>query len=119
MEPAMRRSDRVRATRTRPAGKTLVMFALLLPALLGMVGLVIDGGMLQAAHRQTQNAADAAALAAALDLMRGQPVATAVVTANAFLDQNSPNSPDLVYNEGGSATNALNHPPLQGPHAGN
>ena len=35
---------------SRP-GKTLVMFALLLPVLLGMVGLVIDCGLLIAAQR--------------------------------------------------------------------
>ena len=49
-----------------PSGKVLVMFALLLPMLLGMVGLVIDCGLLMVAQREAQNAADAAAMAAAM-----------------------------------------------------
>ena len=53
---------------TKRPGQTLVMFVLLTPALLGMVGLTIDGGLMLVTHRQTQNAADAAALAAAVDL---------------------------------------------------
>src|SRR3954469_5721410 len=68
---------------SRP-GKTLVMFALCLPVLLGMVGLVIDCGLSIAAQRAAQNAADAAAMAAAMAGFsgRGDPltVATAVVT---------------------------------------
>ena len=48
-----------------------MLFAILLPALLGMVGLVIDGGLLMASYRQVQNAADSAALAAAMDKYRG------------------------------------------------
>jgi Flp pilus assembly protein TadG len=45
------------------------MFALLLPVLLGVLGLTIDGGLMMVVYRQTQNAADAAALAAAVDLL--------------------------------------------------
>ena len=56
---------------TKRPGKTLAMFLLLTPALLGMVGLTIDGGLLLVTYRQTQNAADAAALAAAVDLKNG------------------------------------------------
>ena len=67
----MRRPDPFLRPATLRSGKTLVMFAILLPVLLGMTGLVIDGGLLMAAHRQVQNAADAAALAAAMDKYRG------------------------------------------------
>jgi hypothetical protein len=52
-------------------GKILVTFVLVLPVLLGIVGLVIDAGRLMAAHRHAQNAADSAALAAAQSLLRG------------------------------------------------
>ena len=44
-------------------GATLVWFALLLVVLLAMAGLVIDAGLLLAARRQAQNAADAAVAA--------------------------------------------------------
>src|SRR5207302_10170033 len=76
----MRIHSSSRATQKR-SGKILVLFALLLPVLLGMTGLVIDGGMVLAAHRQARNAADAAALAAAKDLLSGKSLATAQATA--------------------------------------
>ena len=44
-------------------GTVLVVVALLLFALIGILGLVIDIGRLHYIHRQLQNAADAAALA--------------------------------------------------------
>lgn len=43
----------------------LVLLAFLLLILIGMLGLVIDGGILMNSHRQAQNAADAAARACA------------------------------------------------------
>ena len=46
----------------RRPGKVLVLFTMLLPVLLGLVGLVVDGGLMMAAQRRVQNAADAAAL---------------------------------------------------------
>lgn len=74
----------MRTTARRP-GKILVMFALLLTALLGMFGLVIDSGLMMVSARATQNVADSAALAAAMDLMRGESAATARATAVAFV----------------------------------
>ncbi len=72
--------------RSQPrSGKTLVLFALLLPALTGMVGLVIDGGLVLAAHRQLQNAADAAALSTAMDQLRGLSFADASASASNLL----------------------------------
>jgi Putative Flp pilus-assembly TadE/G-like len=53
------------ATRRRRRGQTLVLFALSLPVLLLMAGLVIDGGYAFAQRRVAQNAADMSALAAA------------------------------------------------------
>src|SRR5438128_10845740 len=67
--PVARSGDRATTWGKRP-GKVLVLFAFLLPMLLGTTGLVIDTGLLLAAHRQAQNAADAAALAAALQLFQ-------------------------------------------------
>jgi hypothetical protein len=101
------------------------MFALLLPVLLGMLGLVIDSGMLMAAYRQTQNTADAAALAAALDLFRGASAGTSTSStplnsANTLVAANSPRSPSLtLYTNQGGTIDALNIPPATGPYAGN
>ena len=83
------------------------MFALVLPMLLGMVGLVIDCGLLMVAQREAQNAADAAAMAAAMAELtqQGDPrsVATTFVTS---------------YNGLSVATvSSFNHPPAAGPHA--
>jgi Flp pilus assembly protein TadG len=85
-----------------------VLFVLVAPVLLGMIGLIVDAGMLMAAQRQTQNAADAAALAAAMDLYRGAPNSTALATAQTFVTNNGL-SATLTLN--GGASNALNIPP--------
>jgi hypothetical protein len=83
------------------------------PVLVGWVGLVIDGGLLMAGQRQAQNAADAAAMAGAMDKLRGNSNATALATANNFLTYNGlSNAPALV-----SGT-SFNIPPQQGPHKG-
>src|SRR5437764_11777902 len=91
------------------SGKIVVLFALILPVLLGMTGLVIDGGMLLAAHRQARNAADAAALAAALDLLNGKSLATAQATATTFVHS---------YNNLSKAT-VTTRLPTSGPYSGN
>jgi Flp pilus assembly protein TadG len=93
------------ARRARP-GKTLVIFALMVPVLLGMIGLVIDGSLLMAAQRQAQNAADGAALAAAQTKMIGGSDDTAVTEANTFLANNGITGVTLVKNAG--ANNAVN-----------
>src|SRR5262245_48182827 len=91
-----------------PSGKTLVMFALLMPVLLGMAGLVIDCGLLMAAQRAAQNAADAAAVAAAMAKLSRQGDPQTVATT--FVTQ---------YNRFPNATLAtFNNPPAAGPHAG-
>jgi hypothetical protein len=100
----------------RPA-RTLVLFVLLLPVLLGLIGLVIDGGLLMQAQRRAQNAADAAALAAATDLMRGKDTATATSTANTFLANNGVTGVTLTLNAGSG--NAVNVPPQSGAYANN
>jgi Flp pilus assembly protein TadG len=103
----MRRPD----PRRRRPGQTLILFSLLLPIVLGMTGLVIDGGLLMAAQRQVQNAADAAALAGAMDRMRGQTSAVAGATATTFVK-------NTQYNNLPDATVVVNIPPLSGTYAG-
>lgn len=49
-------------------GQTLVLAAVLLPVLMGMLGLSIDVGILRYQKRLMQNAADAAAIAGALEI---------------------------------------------------
>lgn len=49
-------------------GQALIWVALLLPLLLAVVGLALDGGIVFAARRQAQNAADAAARAGAQEI---------------------------------------------------
>src|SRR5512135_3839198 len=90
--------------RPGPRGNIMVQFAILLPVLLGMTGLVIDCGLMMASQRQVQNAADAAALAAAMELYRGSTDYTTAATS--FLSPNGlTNSPTMV----------LHNPPSQGP----
>ncbi len=107
--PTMRQRRSFRHQGPNRPGKTLVMFALLLPLLLGMVGLAIDSGLLLATYRQTQNAADTAALAAAMDLIQGRSAATATTTATNYVQ---------TYNNMSSATITVNNPPVSGPHTG-
>jgi Flp pilus assembly protein TadG len=98
------------ARRLKRPGKVLVLFVLLLPALLGILGLVIDGGLMMAVQRQTQNAADAAATAAAVDLLNGKSASTLQSTANTYAK---------TYNGLTSATVTLHNPPTSGPYQGN
>jgi Flp pilus assembly protein TadG len=89
-------------------GKTLAIFVLTLPALLGMTGLVIDGGLLLATQRAVQNGADAGALAAAMELYRGSSSSSATSTATTFIQ---------TYNGLSSSTPpTINIPPTSGPY---
>jgi Flp pilus assembly protein TadG len=58
-----------RSARTRSEGQILVIFALSIIAMIGMVGLAVDGGGAYAQRRDQQTAADLAALAAANDYL--------------------------------------------------
>jgi Flp pilus assembly protein TadG len=99
---------RLRVPTSRPVvhyrrGKILIICAVLFPVLLGLVGLVIDGGRLMAAHRQAQNAADAGARAAALALQQTPKTATqakllAAANAVVLASSSTPNNglPDGV-----------------------
>ena len=92
------------------AGTILVITAIVLIALVGLLGLVIDAGLLMTAHRVAQNAADAGATAAAMDMLNGRSNATAISTANTFVQQ---------HNGLTSATVTVHIPPISGPHANN
>jgi hypothetical protein len=67
----------------------LVIFALAMIGLIGMVGLIIDGGDTSLQKRDQQNVADAAAMAAGYALVNGQDVVAAaqsVAAANGYVD---------------------------------
>jgi hypothetical protein len=81
---------------------------LVLTALLGMTGLVVDGGLMMTARRAAQNAADSAAMAAAFELKRGNTVANAQTAATTFVQ---------TYNSLSAATVTTNIPPSTGPHS--
>jgi hypothetical protein len=98
-------TDRV-ATRRRSA--ILPQVILLLTALLAIIGLVIDGGLMMTARRAAQNAADGAAMAAAFELKRGNTVANAKTMSSTFVQ---------TYNGMASASVTTNIPPATGPHS--
>ena len=107
---ALARSFRGKRRGRSRSGSVLVFFALILTTMLALVGLVIDGGLLMAAQRHAHNAADAAALAAANDLLFGRPPSTAIATATTFVKQHNglEDAPDPE----------VNIPPQNGPYAG-
>src|SRR5258705_1364500 len=86
----------------RRSGKILVLLALMLTLLMGMAGLVIDSGLLFASHRNVQNVADSAALAAAMELFRGGTPVQAKDAAKTFV---------TTYNGLTKATVTVNIPP--------
>jgi Flp pilus assembly protein TadG len=70
-------------------GQMLVIFALALVALIGMTGLIIDGGDTMLQRRDQQNVADAAAMAAGYASVNGLSPTTAgqtVAAANGYVD---------------------------------
>lgn len=65
--------SRTRGARPNERGQVIVLVALALIAMLGIVGLVIDGGYAFAQQRASQNGADAAATAGALEIAGNLP----------------------------------------------
>ncbi|HUF53505.1 MAG TPA: pilus assembly protein TadG-related protein [Dehalococcoidia bacterium] len=93
-------------------GQTLIIFALMLSVLMLCVGLVTDVGMAVVADQRTQNASDAAALAASDVLLGGGSVDDAEEAAFAIAAENG-------YVDGDEGiTVTVNIPPESGPFAG-
>jgi hypothetical protein len=88
------------------SGQAIILFALALPVLLGMLGLAFDVGFLEMMNRRAQTAADASALAGAIDL----PYGTMTTSAQAAAALNG-------FTSAGGAHVTVNNPPLYGPHA--
>ena len=75
--------------RERESGQLLVVFALALIAMIGMTGLILDGGDTFVQRREQQNVADTAAMAAGYAGIGGYGVdaaAAAVASANGFVN---------------------------------
>src|SRR3989442_4522428 len=84
------------ARRRSSTGQVLVIFAVSITVLFGAAGLAFDIGRFYSERRFLQNAADAAALAAASALIRGETVAQADAEARDILTRNFMSSPSGV-----------------------
>jgi hypothetical protein len=101
----------MRKQRNTEKGAILPLFAILLPALVGALGLAVDTGSMYDETRRMQTAADAAAIAAAQELrvLNFSGYQTAAVT-DASLNGYAPDADIDVE---------INRPPTTGPRSGN
>jgi len=90
-------------------GKIMVSFAVMLPVIIAILGLTFDGGLLMHDRRHTQNVADSAASAAAMDLINGRSIAVASSTAEMCVQ---------MANGFADAEVTVNIPPESGPYIG-
>ncbi len=90
-------------------GKILVFLVILLPVLIGFVGLVIDSSVLMSDYRDLQHASDAAATAAAMSLLSGGTSGDATAAAVNCVQN---------YNGLSTANVVVNIPPQSGPNVG-
>jgi len=110
-KPQLDKHARRATRRRRKAGMVIVWCSLLMVVLIGMVGLIVDGGLLMASRRHAQNGADAAALAAAFAKLKGASNGDAATAATPFVTS-------AAHNNLPSASVAINIPPSEGPYAG-
>ena len=110
--------------RRSEAGQTFVLMVLVLVGLVGFVALATDGGMLYAERRRAQNAADTAALGAALAKIKGlnlYNVALDRLDKNGFgvvWDHCIPAGYDCIAGTGDKWTIQVSNPPRSGQFAG-
>ena len=90
-------------------GQALLLIVLGIMGLIGLTGLAVDGSLAYADRRQAQNAADSAALSAALAYIRGEDMQAAALQA---ATQNG-------YPNDTEHTVTVNRPPISGPYSGN
>jgi len=96
-------------SRQRRHGQAVIIFALASMVLVGFVALSVDAGFLMAERRQAQSAADAAALAAASDLLHNK-------SENQM--RNSGKDYGAVNADVATANVTINWPPKTGPYTG-
>ncbi len=95
----------------RRRGTYVVWTAVMMVVLVGLMGLVIDGGILMATHRHAHNAADAAAMAAAYAKLRQESDVDATQVATDFVIE-------PTHNGLPNATVTVNIPPATGAYTG-
>jgi hypothetical protein len=106
-------------------GQSYIIMAIMMIGVLGFSALAIDGGSVYHEHRRAQNAADSAAMAAALAKIKGQLlgiVALASTTSNDFVTTAQhciPAGPDCILGVGDDLTIEVTNPPRAGLYAGN
>jgi uncharacterized membrane protein len=103
-------SHPVTASRSKQSGAVLLIVALGITVLLLFAGLALESGMLQLNTLRLQTATDAAAIAAARELARGNLQAMEAAARNDSALNGYPLSP--------SNRIALYHPPRSGHYAG-
>jgi Flp pilus assembly protein TadG len=94
----------------RLRGSVMVLFALMIPGIVALMGLVVDMGRLLAERRQLQAAADASAWAAATEFLWGSPGNAGAVT-QWYAEQNG-------YGPTSDATVTVSQPPTSGAYVG-
>jgi len=94
------------------SGQTAVVMVLSFTVLAGALGLAIDTGLLFVAKRNVQIAADAAAVAGALDYKYNGSVSTAQSNGRTASTANG------ITNGTNGASVTINVPPVSGPYAG-
>ena len=92
-------------------GAIAVMVVLLVPVLVGMMGIAVDVSVWYMIKRNLQNAADAAAVSASFEIVNGNTVGAAIA-AKTDAERNG-------FDEAAGAVLTVNIPPLSGPNSGN
>lgn len=88
-------------------GVIIVMFALMLPVMLGFIGLAVEVSLWYVKHRELQSAADAASIAGMYELQDGNSTATITTVSTAEATQNG-------LDTGSGDTITVNVPPTSG-----
>lgn len=97
-------------------GQTIIFIALAMVAMVGFIGLAVDGGHVYSERRRAQNAADAAAYAAASAAVDGLDYVKAALAQaglNSFTDGDEHANPNSEVDV------IVHHPPTQGEFVGN
>ncbi len=94
------------------AGAISVIYALVLPGLIGMVGLGVETGYWYVAKRDLQTQADAGSLSGAWEVAFHRDDEVTPTATNEAVRNGFPNTPP-------STSITVNHPPTSGPQAGN
>lgn len=99
------------------SGAVMILFVLILPSMLGLLALIVDGGIVMSNHRKLQSLSDSLAVTVANRMIRGATPAQCLAQAESIRNTVYPASHSLVWN--GGTVNAINNPPTSGPFIGN